>query len=167
VNERAALDCRTEVGQEFIADQHLILNRVERAWRCSAVRTPDQDAADIDALLERAGCLCAVVEVKARTMSEDTLRSFGSIIVTNEKLNKGITLAKSLCVPFFFVVGLKGGPIFWWRVCDANGRVAVIREVANTRTQATCNGGSVVRLNAYLSLKQAHRIDSWIEEVLR
>lgn len=61
-------------------------------------------------------------------------------------------MGRALCIPFVLVVAL-ADQVVWWEVLDADGAL-LFYEVRDTETQATCNGGSAVRRNAYLPLDQ-------------
>lgn len=80
-------------------------------------------------------------------------RGYDSYLITHEKLEKLRNLCKIFNVSgFLFVSLLLDGKIAVWKICDANGNFCVEMKKEKTKTQATCNGGTAFRENAYLSL---------------
>lgn len=145
------LDCLTPLGLEYMQRQTQIVTRVSTAWGVSPVETPPEEAADVDALFSRDGHLVGIAEVKARNLTMTDLMAFGSYLVTYGKLVKGAKCAEALRVPFVLVVGLwPERHIAVWPVYRPGRGWLVPMRVEDTVTQATCNGGSVRRSNAYL-----------------
>jgi len=99
----------------------------------------------------------AVAEMKWRgeSLTLETLRRFGTYLITHRKLQRGRVAARLLHVPLFLIVGLADCTV-WWKVADADGAWCEDPDVQRTRTQATVNGGTALRWNAYLSLSQMH-----------
>jgi len=149
------LDCVTPRGQAFVVEQRAIAERLARVRGLDVVHLASAGAAPIDALFHRAQRLCAIGEVKARAMSYAGLVDFGSYLVTFDKLCHGRDLAARLEVEYVLVVGLLDA-VVWWNVSDKRGRWLVEFVTRATETQATCNGGIAVRMNAYLSLDRMH-----------
>ena len=148
-----SLDCVSPRGLTYIERQTNCLCALERAWGVQMLATPNAEAADVDALAVREGKVVAVLEVKSREMGLDQLRRFGSYLITFDKLMKLRAVAAALCVPGLVVVSLlKDQRVVMWKICDAGGRMMVPLEGKVSQTQATCNGGSADRYNAYLSL---------------
>lgn len=149
-----ALDCNTAVGRTYIGWQADCLARLEKAWDVKCAHTDDTGDADVDAIAIRDGQLQAIMEVKSREMNLDQLRRFGSYLITFEKLLKLRAVAAALRVPGLIVVSLlKDKQIVYWKVCDVEGHFLIALEGKITETQATCNGGTAHRYNAYLSLE--------------
>lgn len=156
------LDCNTDRGRLFIARQHEIINRCAPMWESRAVLTPDDRESPVDAMFYRGDLLTACAEVKARDMTEhDLVHRYRSYLVTYDKLDRGRAIAKSLCVPYLLIVGLwPERLIVWWKVADSGGRWLVPFVQERTATQATCNGGTATRVNAYVGLESMRRLDS-------
>jgi len=149
-----SLDCTTPRGQVYIAHQMGCLDRLNKAWKVQIITTDGSDMADVDAVAVRDNCVSAVMEVKSREMDLAQLRRFGSYLITFEKLLKLRAVAAALRVPGLVVVSLlKDQTTVFWKICDREGGLLVGLESKVSRTQATCNGGSVDRYNAYLSLE--------------
>ena len=147
----STLDCNTPVGRAWIARQHQIVDVCKTIFRCEAVTTFDDGDAPVDVLFARRNTLIAVAEIKNRALTLAGLNGFGSYVVTLEKLLRGRAIAQVLRVPYVLVVGLTDAVVHW-TVTDARGDWLIDFDVAHTATQATCNGGSAVRANAYLQL---------------
>lgn len=147
------LDCTTPRGKSFIWRQDMILARCACVWSVDVVATPAERESPIDALLHCDGRLIAVVEVKARDMTLQQLHTYGSYLVTLQKLEQGRDVARLLCVPYLLIVGFwPEQTICWWRISDERGAWRVPMRREQTLTQMTCNGGTAFRMNAYLSL---------------
>jgi hypothetical protein len=156
-----SLDCNTPRGQIYIGTQLSCHTRIEEALNCEVISTNTKSSSDIDALLVRNKILIGLGEVKSREMSFDLIskklmyngRGYDSYLITHEKLEKLRNLCKIFNVSgFLFVSLLLDGKIAVWKICDANGNFCVEMKKEKTKTQATCNGGTAFRENAYLSL---------------
>jgi hypothetical protein len=97
------------------------------------------------------------VEIKAREMTEAELKRFGNEwLVTFEKIQKGALIAKSLCVPFYGVLYLiPDQKTYLVKLTDEHGNIVAPMRLEVTETQATCNGGTALRTNAYVSVEGA------------
>lgn len=131
------------------------------------VETPKDQPADIDGFIVDVndddysyhfGTIISGVEVKCRNMTAEKLkRDFDNRwLITNDKLDRGIAVCRSLGVDFrgfLYLVPDKAlliVPI--WTVKD--GMVADVI-IEQTETQATVNGGTALRLNAYVDVSKA------------
>lgn len=159
------MDCNTERGKIYIGSQIDCHNKLEIALKCQVVSTNTTSSSDIDALLVKDKKLIALAEVKSREMgliiSETNNKKkltykgqeYDSYLITYEKLEKLKNLCKMLCVPgFLFVSLLESDEIASWQICDQEGNYTSKINKKHTKTQATCNGGTAFRENAYISL---------------
>lgn len=156
------MDILTPKGQETLKQEweavQMFLNRFPKyEW----VDTPKDKPADIDGFICWDGTLISAVEVKCRDMTSRTL--FGDFngewLVTADKIERGIAVANSLGVDFrgfLYLVPEKQLLIVKiWQY--GTGLVCNMRK-AETRTQATVNGGMVERVNAYIDVTTAIRL---------
>ena len=120
-------------------------------WGMVAIITDDNRDADVDALYVKDDILAGIAEIKCRSMSLEQLRKFGDYLITENKLVRGEAVSKALRVPYMLIVRLSDAVVYW-RITDRTGARSVTWETRETETQATCNGGSAVRMNAYLPL---------------
>jgi hypothetical protein len=97
----------------------------------------------------------AVAEIKWRgaSLTLETLRQFGTYLITYRKIQRGRVAARLLHVPLFLIVGLADCTV-WWKVSEADGQWCEDPDVQRTRTQRSINGGTALRWNAYLSLSR-------------
>jgi hypothetical protein len=148
------LDCRTPVGEVWVARQSALTRIIALALGTDAVETPLRSAASLDALFSRAGVLAAVAEIKCRDMSYDELLQYGSYLITDDKIQRGRRIAAELAVPFFLFVGLRTDQrIVYWQLADADGVMTTATTVNVTDTKRTCNDATpIARANAYLAL---------------
>lgn len=148
------LDCNTTNGRKYIREQASCIQRLESVWNVNIAQTPLTESADIDGVICRNGIVHGVLEIKCRNMGEQTLRRFGSYLVTEEKIAKLARIGTALCVPSVLAVSLlEDGKIAYWRISNPDGSMAIDYTPERTATQATCNGGEAVRVNAYLGLE--------------
>ena len=77
-------------------------------------------------------------------------------LVTYDKIERGISVCRSLGVDFRgFLFLVPEQILLIVRIWDFKTRETVGMELEETRTQATVNGGSIVRLNAYVDVSHA------------
>jgi hypothetical protein len=147
-----SLDCNTANGRRYINYQHLCLQSFCTEKNVSFVPTVDTSEADVDAVLWRKH-IVGVAEVKTRNMTFTELSRFGSYLITYAKLTKLCSVAKALHCPGLLIVYLiPDNRTIWWKICDKTGDFLFNPKIERTETQATCNGGTAIRYNAYLPL---------------
>jgi hypothetical protein len=125
------------------------------------VNTPSKDhnsdillAKEIDGMLT----LYGIAEIKSRKMAGDRIlnREYvaqNGYLVTNEKLRYGAVVSSFYKVPFFLIVNLLlDKRILVWQITDKAGNFTMDYKIIETKTQKTCNGGEIVRKNAFLPL---------------
>jgi len=130
--------------------------------------TPKDKPAVVDAILVRDGIVVGVVETKCRSvLTMDKFRHHfdEQWLVTAEKIRKGAKVAEFLHVPFigFFYLA-KEDALYFETLWKPNKGWNVKIETKMSKTQATVNGGKIVRENAYIDMTNAkilmgHRIN--------
>lgn len=147
------LDCNTSTGRKFIAYQHECLAVFCKNKNIHCITTNDTMSADIDAIFYRDSVL-AVGECKTRNLTLMQLKKFGSYLVSYSKIEKLMVVSKALqCYGLLLVYLIPDSKIVWCKVCDKDGKLLVHLERRTTATQATCNGGTAVRENAYIPIR--------------
>lgn len=106
--------------------------------------------------------MVGICEIKTRLMAQDKpltvkyLKDNGGYLVTYEKLLNGVEASSMLSVPFFLIVRIvHENIILIWKISDENGVFEFEFEKRRTKTKETCNGGNIVRLNAYLPVEKS------------
>lgn len=154
-----SLDIATNKGQESATQEINMIQVIGDLYpKFQFITTDKSKPADVDGVLIHDGQIKAVVESKCRNASLDDLRgSFkNEWLVTYEKLTKGCALAKSLCVPFVgFLYLIKSESILSVQISDEHGVFLPSIRIDRTKTQATINGGLVVRANAFIHMANA------------
>lgn len=122
--------------------------------------TPSERAGLIDAIFFRGVFIETIAEVRARDMTIAQLKGYGDYLVTFDKLVKGRDLAKALAVPLHLIVGLYSeeavlAHIVTFPICDSEGNWTAEFRTRSTTTQETCNGGTIERMNTYVTLRGA------------
>lgn len=123
------------------------------------VGTPKDGSACVDAVLDRGGVIIGVVEQKSRVMTMlDFARYDFSWLVTFDKLVAGREVAVKFGVPLVgFLYLVPDAVLLAQRLTNPDGTFAVRLRVEHTETQRTINGGSIIRANAYIDMRQARR----------
>lgn len=122
------------------------------------IQTPKDTPADIDGFIVRGGTIISGVEVKCRMMSyHDLMNKYkAEWLITHDKIERGISVCRSLGVDFRgFLFLVPEQILLIVRIWDFKTGETVGMELEETRTQATVNGGSIIRLNAYVDVSHA------------
>lgn len=161
------LDCETEKGREWMNGQFKTMAELEKLGYVvlqTAALNSEFDAfiaRDIDGVKTIVG----VAEIKTRDnagpvkLTVEYLKRDGYLI-THEKVMHGQKVSKFLSVPFYVIVRLVNDHvILFWKMTDDKGEPQFDYPVRPTTTQATCNGGTAVRNNAYLPIQYSKQIN--------
>jgi len=150
------LDCNTPNGRAYIQHSIYAINKLASLYCARAAHTLDTGIADIDAILTRDNLVVGLVEAKSRNMTKQQLSAFGSYLIKHDKLLRGIALSVALQARFDVVVNLIPDHIIAvWNITTPRGELMLDLNPKETITQATCNGGSAQRINAYLAVNKA------------
>lgn len=156
------MDILTPKGQETREQEKEALTLFRETFRdFEFFETPKHLPADIDGLIVKDGTLISGVEVKCRNMTIGNLRDDYSNrwLITADKIDRGVAVCKGLGIDFRGFLYLVPDnmllivPIWSYE----KGYVADI-EYENSKTQATVNGGTAFRLNAYVDVSGAKAI---------
>jgi hypothetical protein len=120
--------------------------------------TAGHDAsATIDGLISKNGILKYIFESKCRyTDAKQMLQWNNEWLVTYDKIKKAADMASLLKVPFIGLLWLTKEPYFHIvKICDQNGNFIPKIRVEQTLTTATCNGGQIIKPNAFIDITGA------------
>jgi len=158
------MDILSERGQQTALDEQ----EAARIWHRNFpttryIETPKDQPAIVDAVIanDKNKLLC-VAETKCRydmDINKFVNEYEGQWLITFEKLDKASKIAASLCVPlvgFLYIVPSK--TLLFKKLTDNNGQFSCSMNVAETVTQATCNGGVALRKNAYVDMSDARKL---------
>ena len=153
------MDILTERGQQSLADEQQAQNIFTSTYpRYQYAQTPKEKPADVDAFLIRDGIIGGVVETKCRydvDLEEFKQRYSCEWLVTFDKILKGKQVADALCtklVGFLYIVQSK--TLLVQTIAD-NGLYVPSIKIMTTQTQATINGRTAVRSNAFIDMSSA------------
>jgi len=147
------LDINTPKGQEFLQLEQLMLTHITKHFNCSIIQTQKEKASKLDGFLIRDGEIFAAFESKCRNLSLTDLRNFGSYLITHEKLLGCREITKRLCIPLYlFVYLVNDNTVVYWKVTDNSDLCNIEYEIKSSSTQFCCNGGIIIRENAYMKL---------------
>lgn len=123
----------------------------------SVIQTPKHLPADVDGVIVKGGEAIAVYEAKCRDMTRQQLAKFGNEwLLTFDKLQKGADIARSLCVPLIgYLYLVPDHVVLSVRLADRCGQFLPRMRLERTETQECCNGGQIVRTNAYIDVSVA------------
>lgn len=154
------LDCETPLGKTFMTAQYKTQSLLE-ARGYTIVNTPGADH-NSDILLckpvDGRLTLYGIAEIKSREKAGDVILNREYVekhgyLVTYDKIKYGAQISSFYKVPFFLIVNLLlDNRVLVWQLTDAYGNKTMDFEVKETKTQKTCNGGEIIRRNAYLPL---------------
>jgi len=122
------------------------------------IETPKDEPADIDGFVIKGGTIVSGVEVKCRMMKYDHLMNDykGRWLITHDKIERGIAVCRSLGIDFRgFLYLVPDRTLLIVRLWDHRTGITADMKLEETLTQATVNGGSIVRLNAYVNIAGA------------
>lgn len=157
------LDINTPKGQESLKLERNVIDKIKERWKhrnIDIIETNKERESRIDNLIIREKELLAIAEVKCRNMTLKQMSDWGdSWLVTNQKLIDGSKVSELLAVPFLgFLYLVPEDIILYWKITDDTGKYLFDFDVKNSQTQTTCNGGQIIRENAYLPRKFAKKI---------
>lgn len=149
------MDILTTRGQKTAADELDVAKWVE-SFGYSYIHSPKDKPATVDAIVTKGKNIYCIAETKCRYRCDSStfMNTWGGEwLVTWEKVQTGILLAKSLCVPFIgFLYLPDSGEITGVEISDSNGVLSTAVRLEATETQATCNGGYAARTNAFIKI---------------
>lgn len=132
---------------------------------CAAIQTrfnvhviaTGTDHTPVDALWVRRGVCVGCSEHKVRRWSRQQMQTYGdTYLITAQKLVEGRRISRALGVSFYVVIVLLPDAMAYaWRITDAAGEPQFTWEERTSATQDTVEGGTAVRINAYLPFSRA------------
>lgn len=151
------MDILTPKGQETREQERDAIALFKRS--CPGfdfIETPKDQPANFDGFVVQDGVIRALVETKCRQMTFSQLHDeYGfEWLLTYEKVALGSTVANVLKVPYLGFLYLVPDRTLLVKTIWHNGETAEMR-IEETRTQATVNGGTALRKNAYIEMTGA------------
>lgn len=158
------MDILTERGRTTVTQELEAADIFERNYPSIIYNhTPKGLPAVIDAVLTRKKNIVGVVETKCRVNMDlaTLMRDYnGRWLVTNEKIIKAIEVANILQVPFVgFLYFPNDKQLLFKRLWTPEKGWCVNHNVIKTTTQATVNGGTTQRYNAFIDMTDAEIIE--------
>lgn len=158
------MDILTEKGAETLQQVADAIN----IWRqnftaIQYVHTPDNRPADFDGVLVHNGRVAGIVEIKCRvsmTVEKFETEYKSEWLVTFDKVRRCMQAADAIQAPFVgFLYFPREKTLLYKRIYDPVNGVSASMRLARSRTQATVNGGQIVRENAYIDMSDAKRLE--------
>lgn len=127
---------------------------------------PTHNHFPIDGFIIEGNDITAIFEGKARQAGykdgnmEYGGRNYSEYLVTTDKLNKGIELAKQMGINFYLIVLMQHtNHLLVFEIFNIKKNEVIPFQNRRTRTRAGVNGGSAIRENAYIDIKYAKVIE--------
>ena len=150
------MDILTERGQQSLADEQEAQDIfISNYPRYQYAQTPKEKPADIDAFLIRDGIIGAVVETKCRydvNLEEFKQRYSCKWLVTFDKILRGKQVADALCIKLVGFLYIVQSKTLLVQTISENGLYVPNIKIMTTQTQATINGRSAIRSNAFIDM---------------
>ena len=152
------MDINTPRGQESLAQERRLIKSFAAVMNCDVIETDKNHPAKVDGFLVKDYVIVGVFESKCRKTNVSQMNRWGAEwLLTHQKLLDGVEVSKLLCVPFYGVIYLLDEPIgVFIKLTDEAGNLTANVRVEETRTQATINGGTAVRKNAFIDLSTSY-----------
>ena len=159
------MDILTPKGQASLEQEHRAIARFTALFpKYGWLETDKAMPASVDGFFyvhERAtgsNVLSAVVEVKCRNETRDRFRTAfnDEWLITHDKLLKGQEVSQLCQVPFIGILWLVPEQcLLVVQFTNRKGEFLIDFEVHQSETQATINGGTAIRDNAFVPLNKA------------
>lgn len=158
------MDILSERGQQTLQDEQEAVEIWHRHFpELRYMETPKDQPAIVDAVIANSSNrIVCVTETKCRydmDLSKFMGDYEGRWLITYDKVNSARKVAAALCVPlvgFLYIVPSR--TLLYKKLTDANGQFTCDMQIAETFTQATCNGGVALRENAYIDMNTAKQL---------
>lgn len=156
------MDILTEKGQVSLNDEQTLAKWLEKNFSLKYIQTPKDTPALVDAIVtnKNSSELLGVAETKCRydiaSLEQFQANYKNEWLVTWSKVNNAINIATSMgvpCVGFLYLV--KPKVLLTQKLSDNTGRLVVDVRLSTTSTQATINGGTALRTNAFINMAGA------------
>lgn len=157
------LDIDTEKGRKTVKEEEKMLQYVRKCTGLKIKITKKGKPIPHDGILinPKNNEIVGIFESKNRQIDLQTLKKWGSWLITNEKINECRKIAIKLKVPFYGFLGIeKDKLVMYWKITDSEGNFLFEFNHYNTFTRETVNGGEAYRDNAFLPIKYGKFIHS-------
>jgi hypothetical protein len=149
------MDINSSRGQKSLVYEREMLDIIKNKFGLRIIETDKDKGVRFDGLLCKGSIAVAMFESKCRNMSVPELEKYGSLIITNDKLEVCRKISKVFMVDLYvFCYCLKDKKVVAWKVAT-DGTYNYDICVKSTQTQKSINGGSAVRKNSFLPWSEA------------
>lgn len=148
----------TEKGRKHAQEQIDAANIVFYRSSSKFHHTNTQKEAFIDGFITKDGIVEGLAEIKARDMTLDQLRLNyrNEWLITASKIDWLKSASILFCVPGYGILYLVPDQMcLMVKICDESGALCCDYYREETETQATCNGGTATRVNAFIKMDNA------------
>jgi hypothetical protein len=152
------LDILTPKGQITAKQEQDAINIFEKKYLdWNYIQTPKDTPCAADGFVCKKNVLQGVIETKCREMTFEKLKEYDwEWLLTMQKIIDCVKISESLHVPFYgFLYLVPDKTLLIKKIWDNKKGFVADFNVIKSVTQATVNGGSSIRANAYIKMDDA------------
>lgn len=152
------MDIMTPNGQAAMAQEQACYAIFTARTGVKVIQTKKDRPAAVDGVLTKDDTIVGVLEQKTRSVTFETMMGDwgGRWLVTASKIEKARDIAVAMCAPLIgFLYLAPSRMLLVQKIATPDGEWATEIGFEETWTQATCNGGQALRVNAFISVHAA------------
>ena len=138
-----------------------MIEYIEDKWNCKIAKT--STFCLLDGIMIRNNKIIGILELKNRNSTQEQMLQFDTLLISFDKITKGVELSKILSVPFYVVIRTFDNVYLYWRICDDNGLYTIGMELdyseTNKRTEINNDGSKISRYNAFLKMNKSQIVE--------
>jgi hypothetical protein len=136
-----------------------MIEYIQEKWNCVIAKT--STFCLVDGILIRDNQIKGIIELKNRNHTYEQMLQFSTLLISFDKIKKGVELSEILSVPFYVVMRTSDNIYLYWEICD-NGMFSIGMKLdhkeTNKRTEINNDGSKAIRYNAFINISQAKSI---------
>jgi hypothetical protein len=162
------MDILTTKGKETIEQANRAIYLLERKYpEIQYIKTAENAPAGLDGVLVSGGYVVSACEIKCRKTTLNALAEHFKFewLVSFDKIEKMLQISRLLGISALGLLYLvEDDLLLVQKIVDKDGNVVGNIRIETTKTQATVNGGSAVRTNAFIDMSKAIQIDAYAKK---
>lgn len=156
------LDSNTKLGRKATQSVMRALNELGRRKEIRHLWFPEGNTLPVDGFISYlSGEIAGIFEAKSRKLKLNTDngkveydgKEYPDLLISKSKIEEGARYAKQFSLPFYLLVYCElSGHVLSFRVANESGEVIVNYTERRSKTQASVNGSTATRMNAYIPI---------------
>lgn len=144
----------TRQGRAALKVERRVAEALGRDTRSRPHKLGDVDRVDYE--FYRGERLLFLSEIKGRSLDLQTLKRYGSLLISLSKVTAGIGRSLTAACPFCVHVPIRGGRVVYWRVADRGRQLfSFASRLAETQRSVHLQDESKLEMCAFLPLEAA------------